>query len=136
MGLGDIKWAGLVGLYLGWVRWEAASTATLVAFAGVALFIVARRVASSNRWGTTRCPSLRSIAGGRLGRDPRHLIAWAKHQCCPEWTVEMVMHFQIGDLSARDVEVVFVKEVVKRETRINGAALPLWLSSSESHWRR
>ena len=66
MGLGDIKWAGLVGLYLGWVRWEAASTATLVAFAGAALFIVARRVASSEHMEHDTLPMAPFIAAGAL----------------------------------------------------------------------
>ena len=43
MGFGDVKWAGLVGLYLGWVRWEAASTATLVAFAAAAVSVLGAR---------------------------------------------------------------------------------------------
>jgi leader peptidase (prepilin peptidase)/N-methyltransferase len=66
MGLGDIKWAGLVGLYLGWVKWEAASTATLVAFAGAALFIVVRRVATSEDVEHDTLPMAPFIAAGDL----------------------------------------------------------------------
>ena len=66
MGLGDVKWAGLVGLYIGWVRWEAASTATLVAFAGAALFIVARRVATSEQMEHDTLPMAPFIAAGAL----------------------------------------------------------------------
>ncbi len=66
MGLGDVKWAGLVGLYIGWVRWEAASTATLVAFAGAALFIVVRRVATSEHVEHDTLPMAPFIAAGAL----------------------------------------------------------------------
>ncbi len=45
MGMGDVKWAAAAGLYLGWIGWPAVETATLLAFAGAALFVAARHVA-------------------------------------------------------------------------------------------
>jgi leader peptidase (prepilin peptidase)/N-methyltransferase len=46
VGFGDVKWAGVTGLYLGWLDWSAVSTGTVVAFLGAAVFVAARRLAS------------------------------------------------------------------------------------------
>jgi leader peptidase (prepilin peptidase)/N-methyltransferase len=48
MGLGDVKWAGVIGLYVGYLGWTTLLTATLVAFGAAALFVVIGRPA---RWG-------------------------------------------------------------------------------------
>jgi leader peptidase (prepilin peptidase)/N-methyltransferase len=47
IGLGDCKWAGIVGLYLGWLGWAALSTGSLLAFLAAALYVIGRRVVSS-----------------------------------------------------------------------------------------
>lgn len=47
MGMGDCKWAGTVGLYLGWLGWSALSTGALLTFLAAALFVTGRRVVSS-----------------------------------------------------------------------------------------
>jgi leader peptidase (prepilin peptidase)/N-methyltransferase len=46
VGFGDVKWAGVTGLYLGWLDWSAVSTGTVVAFLAAAVFVAARRLAS------------------------------------------------------------------------------------------
>lgn len=45
MGMGDVKWAAVVGLYLGWLGWSAVFVGTLAAFFAAALFVVGRLVA-------------------------------------------------------------------------------------------
>lgn len=47
MGFGDVKWAGVVGLYLGWLGWSAVTTGTLLAFLAAGFLVIARRVAIS-----------------------------------------------------------------------------------------
>jgi leader peptidase (prepilin peptidase)/N-methyltransferase len=47
MGMGDCKWAGVTGMFLGWLSWTAVSTGTLIAFAAAAVFVVARRTPDS-----------------------------------------------------------------------------------------
>jgi leader peptidase (prepilin peptidase)/N-methyltransferase len=42
MGLGDVKWAGVIGLYLGYLGAAAVFTGTLVAFGSAAVLVVAR----------------------------------------------------------------------------------------------
>lgn len=49
MGLGDVKWAGVIGLYLGYLGWTALPTATLVAFGAAAVFVLVGRVAGRGR---------------------------------------------------------------------------------------
>ena len=51
MGMGDVKWAAVTGLFLGWTSWPAVATATLVAFAAAALFVTVRHVAVPGRRG-------------------------------------------------------------------------------------
>ena len=46
MGMGDVKWAAVTGLFLGWISWSAVATATLLAFAGAALIVTVRHVAA------------------------------------------------------------------------------------------
>ncbi len=45
MGMGDVKWAAVTGLFLGWISWPAVATGTLVAFAGATLFVTVCQVA-------------------------------------------------------------------------------------------
>jgi leader peptidase (prepilin peptidase)/N-methyltransferase len=49
MGLGDVKWAGVIGLYLGYLGWTTLPAATLVAFVAAALFLVTGRAARMGR---------------------------------------------------------------------------------------
>jgi leader peptidase (prepilin peptidase)/N-methyltransferase len=49
MGMGDVKWAAVTGLFLGWISWPAVATATLVAFAGAALFVTVGHVTAPGR---------------------------------------------------------------------------------------
>ena len=46
MGMGDVKWAAVTGLFLGWISWPAVATGTLLSFAGAALFVTVRYVAA------------------------------------------------------------------------------------------
>jgi len=67
MGLGDVKWAGVVGLYLGWLGWSAVSTGTLLAFlaAVLVLLVIGRRVAISQIHEAT-LPMAPFMTGGAL----------------------------------------------------------------------
>jgi leader peptidase (prepilin peptidase)/N-methyltransferase len=46
MGMGDVKWAAVTGLFLGWISWPAVAAGTLLSFAGAALFVTVRHVAA------------------------------------------------------------------------------------------
>lgn len=49
MGMGDVKWSGVVGLLLGWLGWPAVATGTLLAFAAAALAVTILWAATSRR---------------------------------------------------------------------------------------
>lgn len=49
MGLGDAKWAAVIGLYLGYLGWTALPTATLLAFGTAAVVVLAGMVGKRGR---------------------------------------------------------------------------------------
>ena len=49
MGLGDVKWAGVLGAYFGWLGWSAMADGTLIAFVAAAGALVVARVAGRRR---------------------------------------------------------------------------------------
>lgn len=49
MGFGDVKWAGVVGLYLGYLGWTTLPTATLLAFGAAAIVVLVRSVRKGRR---------------------------------------------------------------------------------------
>lgn len=49
MGLGDVKWAGVIGLYLTYLSWTTLPTATLAAFGIAAVVVLANRSTKSGR---------------------------------------------------------------------------------------
>ncbi len=65
MGFGDVKWAGVVGLYLGWLGWSAVSAGTLLAFTAAAVVAAGRRVAISQIHERT-LPMAPFMTGGAL----------------------------------------------------------------------
>lgn len=66
MGMGDCKWAGVTGMFLGWLSWTAVSTGTLIAFTAAALFVVARRFAVSQCAVSTSVPLVPFMSAGAL----------------------------------------------------------------------
>ncbi len=44
MGMGDVKWAAVVGLTLGWLGWPAVATGTLLAFCAASLDLLVLRL--------------------------------------------------------------------------------------------
>ena len=65
IGLGDCKWAGIVGLYLGWIRWSALVDGTLLAFLAASFFVVRRRAVHPHS-STVLLPFAPFMAGGAL----------------------------------------------------------------------
>lgn len=49
MGLGDVKWAGVVGLYLGYLGWTTLPAATFLAFGAAAIVVLVRSVREGRR---------------------------------------------------------------------------------------
>lgn len=66
MGMGDCKWAGVTGMFLGWLTWTALSTGTLITFAAAALFVAARRFAASRCTVRASIPLIPFMSAGAL----------------------------------------------------------------------
>ncbi len=49
IGLGDVKWAGVIGIYLGYLGWTDLPQGTLVAFGAAAVFVLVGRAAGHHR---------------------------------------------------------------------------------------
>jgi leader peptidase (prepilin peptidase)/N-methyltransferase len=49
VGLGDVKWAGVIGGYLGWLEWSAVASGTLIAFLAAAAALAVGRLAGPRR---------------------------------------------------------------------------------------
>jgi leader peptidase (prepilin peptidase)/N-methyltransferase len=49
MGMGDVKWAGAVGLFCGWDAGQTVVTATLLAFAAASVFVLGRHAVGRGR---------------------------------------------------------------------------------------
>ena len=64
-GMGDVKWAAVVGVYLGWLGWAAVATGTLLAFLAGSLFVIGRRFARPTDH-RTPLPFAPFMAGGAL----------------------------------------------------------------------
>ena len=65
MGLGDVKWAGIIGLFLAYLSWTTLSTGTLVAFMTAAMVVLARQV-SRRRIGRLVLPMAPFMTVGAL----------------------------------------------------------------------
>ena len=66
MGMGDCKWAGVTGMFLGWLSWTAVSTGTVIAFAAAAVFVVARRFAALKCTARASVPLVPFMSAGAL----------------------------------------------------------------------
>lgn len=56
MGLGDVKWAGVVGLYLGYLGWTTLPAATLLTFGAAAIVVLVRSVRRGRRQALPMAP--------------------------------------------------------------------------------
>jgi leader peptidase (prepilin peptidase)/N-methyltransferase len=66
MGMGDCKWAGVTGIFLGWLGWTVVSTGTLIAFGTAALFVVARRLTNCQITERASVPLVPFMSAGAL----------------------------------------------------------------------
>jgi len=56
MGLGDVKWAGVLGAYLGYLGWSPVVSGTLIAFLTAAVVVLAAGVVGRRQAGVSMAP--------------------------------------------------------------------------------
>jgi leader peptidase (prepilin peptidase) / N-methyltransferase len=65
IGFGDCKWAGIIGLYLGWLGWQYVVTGILLSYLAAAVVVIAQRIVRTS--GDNRLlPFAPFMAGGAV----------------------------------------------------------------------
>jgi leader peptidase (prepilin peptidase) / N-methyltransferase len=65
IGFGDCKWAGIIGLYLGWLGWQYVVTGVLLSYLGAAVVVIVIRIVRKS--GDSRLlPFAPFMAGGAV----------------------------------------------------------------------
>jgi leader peptidase (prepilin peptidase)/N-methyltransferase len=66
MGLGDVKWAGVIGAYLGWLGWSPVVSGTLIAFLAAAVVLLSARIVGRRQSSLPMAPFMTLSAIGAV----------------------------------------------------------------------